>query len=200
MYSAIIPFSLACVALLGSPGPGIAALMAVGRTRGLMGGLGFLAAMQLGLAIAAGLSAMGLATALQALPFAHTALTVVSSVYLAWLAWQIASAPITGEIGGANYNSGPSITLGFVLGIANPKAFLAFASLFGSFFVLQPAFGVKDTLTKWLVCVLIMITVDFLWLAAGAVLGKIVLSPALERGMNIIMGGSIIVACLAAAL
>ena len=56
-------FVLAAAALLGSPGPGIAALVAVGRSRGVIGGLRYFGAMQLGLAIAAGLTAAGLVAA-----------------------------------------------------------------------------------------------------------------------------------------
>ena len=37
----IVLFSVAALVLLGSPGPGIAALISVGRTKGLVGGLRF---------------------------------------------------------------------------------------------------------------------------------------------------------------
>lgn len=196
----LLAFTLASAALLGSPGPGITALVAVGKTSGLTGGFRFLAAMQVGLALAAGLSALGLASVLEAFPAAHAMLSVVSICYLVWLAWQIASAPVAGEIGDADHAVKPSTLTGFILGVANPKAYLAFASLFGSFVVLQPALGTSDTLAKWTLCVAVMIVVDFAWLALGASLGRIVLRPAAERVMNVAMGAAIILACLLAFL
>ena len=53
MIAAYAAFLLSAVALLGSPGPGIAALVAVGRADGLQGGLRFYGGMQIGLAAAA---------------------------------------------------------------------------------------------------------------------------------------------------
>ena len=66
--SALLAYLIAATALLGSPGPGIAALIAVGRQKGLRGGLGFFLALQLGLALAAGISAFCLSSLLSALP------------------------------------------------------------------------------------------------------------------------------------
>ncbi|GJG85963.1 hypothetical protein tb265_11440 [Gemmatimonadetes bacterium T265] len=74
-------FVTTAVVLLGSPGPGIAALVAVGRARGL-GGLRFYLGLQVGLAGAFGVSAAGLAAALATAPAAATALGVAGTAYL----------------------------------------------------------------------------------------------------------------------
>jgi threonine/homoserine/homoserine lactone efflux protein len=58
-------FVASAAALLGSPGPGIAALLAV-----------------------------GLVSLLAAFPFALRAMTVVSADYLLYLAYQVAAAPV----------------------------------------------------------------------------------------------------------
>lgn len=195
MDGSLILFILACAALLGSPGPGIAALVAIGRTKGLASGFGFLIAMQIGLALAAGLSALGLIGFLHAVPTMHTALTVVSGLYLAWLAWQIATQSLAGDVGSQASPHPASLAMGFVLGFANPKAYLAFVSLFGSFVLLNPAFETADTIAKWVACVIVMIVVDFAWLAIGAALGRIRLSPTSERTMNMGMALMILAAC-----
>ena len=62
------------IALLGSPGPGIAALLAVGRVEG-WGAWRFYAGLQLGLAMAFGATALGLLTLVEAVPFAVNAMT-----------------------------------------------------------------------------------------------------------------------------
>jgi threonine/homoserine/homoserine lactone efflux protein len=191
-------FLLAATALLGSPGQGIAALIVAGRTLGLIGGLRLYAGMQLGLALAAGLSAMGLASLVGAVPGLRLALTIVSVAYLVWLAWSVATAPVGGgEIGGGAIDEGSSARLtfagGFVLGAANPKAYLAFVSLFGSFAVAEA--GTRtDAIIKWLLCVLVMVVVDLAWLALGVLLGRVRLGVRGERTMNLAMGGAILAA------
>ena len=185
-------FLLAATALLGSPGPGIAALIVAGRTLGMAGGLRLYAGMQVGLALAAGLSAMGLASLLAAAPGVHLVLTVISAAYLVWLAWKVASAPVGDGAIGEGSSARLTFAGGFVLGAANPKAYLAFVSLFGSFAILpQPR---PDALLKWALCVLVMVVVDLAWLALGVVLGRIRLGAKGERAMNLAMGGAILAA------
>lgn len=193
-----IKFTLGAAALLGSPGPGIAALVAVGRSRGIARGFPFLAGMQLGLAFAAGLSAAGLTALIASSPTLATALTLISVIYLGWLAWSIASAPLAGEIAGGQNSDGFPLVGAFLLGIANPKAYLAFAALLGSFSIAAPAHGTHDNFLKWLILVAVMIVVDTAWLAAGAGLGRIRMTSAAERSMNIAMALMIVAACLAA--
>jgi threonine/homoserine/homoserine lactone efflux protein len=151
------------------------------------------AGMQVGLALAAGLSAAGLASLLAALPGLHLVLTVVSVAYLAWLAWRVASAPVGDGAIGEGSSARLTFAGGFVLGAANPKAYLAFVSLFGSFALAQA--GTRtDALIKWALCVLVMVVVDLAWLALGVVLGRIRLGAKGERAMNLAMGGAILAA------
>ena len=189
-------FVLAAVALLGSPGPGIAALVAVGREKGVVRGLPFYGSLQLGLAIAAGLSAAGLASALEAAPTLGLILSVLATAYLLWLAWSIASAPLHDEAIGQSQARSPSAGTGFLLGVANPKAYVAFASLMGSFTLL--ADRLANAVTKWTICVAVMLIVDLAWMWAGAQLGSIKMSARSERLMNIAMGLAIVAACVAA--
>jgi threonine/homoserine/homoserine lactone efflux protein len=131
-------------------------------------------------------------------PIIHAALTILSLAYLLWLAWAIGSAPLSGSIG----TDGPSNAFtpagGFMLGFANPKAYLAFSSLFGSFAILMPAYGFADGLLKWGTCVLVMALVDFAWLVAGVGLGRITIGPRTERAINVAAACTILLACLAA--
>lgn len=191
-----LPFTLAAVALLGSPGPAIAALLAVGRAQGFRASLPFFIALQVGLALAAGLSAAGLVSVFTAAPAVERALMLVAVAYLVWLAWKIASAPV-GELQAAPTVA--SVGQGFLLGIANPKAYLAFASLIASF-ALLPRSSVGDSLAKWTILVAVMITVDLLWLGVGAALGGLKLSARAEQAMNLAMGAAILAAAALAFL
>jgi len=191
-------FTLAATALLGSPGPGIGALVAVGRSKGVVGGLKFYTALQVGLAIAAAGSAAGLTSVLEVVPAIRTVLIVVATIYLLWLAWSVASAPVGERAIGAGETKVGTARGGFLLGVANPKAYIAFASLMGSFTLLQNT--VANALLKWAICVVVMICVDLAWLWVGALVGAVKLRPTAERAMNVTMGVAIAAACAAAFL
>jgi threonine/homoserine/homoserine lactone efflux protein len=185
-------FLTAAIGLLGSPGPAIAALIAVGRVRGFVGGLPYFLGLQFGLAIAAGITAAGLFSLLEAAPSALYAMTIAATVYLIYLAWKIASAPI-GEGATADHGVPTSPAAGFLLGVTNPKAYLAFASLLASYILIKDS-AQHDAFTKWLLLVVVMIVVDIIWLFAGAVLRGLTLSPDTERALNVTLGATVLVA------
>jgi threonine/homoserine/homoserine lactone efflux protein len=184
-------FTLAAIMLLGSPGPAIAALIAIGKDRGFARSLRYFWGLQIGLGLGAAVSAAGLASVLLAMPLAVTAMTVVATIYLLWLAYTIAAAPLTGGPDQRKSAVSSSARAGFLLGATNPKAYLAFVSLMASY-AIAPKHPPVDASIKWLLCVIVMIVVDLIWLWLGAVLGMARLSPAAERTMNVTMGATIL--------
>jgi threonine/homoserine/homoserine lactone efflux protein len=185
-------FLLASIVLLGSPGPAIAALLAIGKERGFLGSMRFFWGLQLGLAIGAAVSAAGLFSIIQTLPIAITAMTIAATMYLIWLAYKIATSPVgvpqTKQADGFAVKS----KAGFLLGATNPKAYLAFISLMSSYTII-PSHRNADLILKWITCVIVMIVVDLIWLWLGAIVGSANLSPRTERLMNMVMGGTILV-------
>ncbi len=190
-------FTLAALVLLGSPGPAIAALVAVGRKRGFAKGLSFYGGLQVGLALAAGVSAAGLFSLIQVFPIITFTMTVVAALYLAYLSYKIATAPVGPQEtkGGSDFASTP--LGGFVLGITNPKAYVAFVSLMASYSVVRSN-TFADSAAKWLLCVIVMIVVDIVWLWLGVVIQKANLKPKAERVLNIVMGGTILLTAVLA--
>jgi threonine/homoserine/homoserine lactone efflux protein len=180
-------FVVAAAGLLGSPGPGIAALMAIGRREGFKRGIGFYGGLQIGLALAAGLSAVGLLSILTALPVVTTALKVIATVYLLLLGYQIAISPSTGMTSPVRTVASTPVA-GFIFGMANPKAYLAFASLLAFPAIIDKAGSRIDLAVKWGLCVLIMIVVDAVWLWFGAVTRVWNLNHRRERLVNVAMG------------
>ena len=87
-------FIVAAVMLLGSPRPGIAALVGVGRACGFAGGLRYFWGLQAGLTLAAGFSAAGLFSFIQAVPGLTDLMLLMAVLYLVWLAYQIGTAPV----------------------------------------------------------------------------------------------------------
>ena len=185
-------FLTAAVGLLGSPGPAIAALIAVGRARGLVGGLPYFLGLQLGLATAAGITAAGLFSLLAAFPSALRVMTIAATVYLIYLAYKIASSPV-GEAAQASNGAHSSPAAGFLLGVTNPKAYLAFASLLASYTLIK-ASAQQDAFAKWLLLVAVMIVVDIVWLYVGAFLRGLILSPNRERVLNVTLGLTVLIA------
>lgn len=180
-------FVVAAAGLLGSPGPGIAALIAIGRREGFKGGMGFYGGLQIGLALAAGLSAVGLFSILTALPVVTTALKVIATVYLLLLGYQIAISPSTGMTSPVRTVASTPVA-GFIFGMANPKAYLAFASLLAFPAIIDKAGSRIDLAVKWGLCVLVMIVVDAVWLWFGAVTRVWNLNHRRERLVNVAMG------------
>jgi threonine/homoserine/homoserine lactone efflux protein len=186
-------FLISAFALLGSPGPGIAALLAVGRLNGFVGSLRFFAGLQVGLAAAAAVCASGLVSILSASPGVTSVLTLAAIVYLVWLAWAIATSPV----GSAGQSALVATTFpaGFILGISNPKAYLAFVTLFASQRLVTGS-RATDAVVKWVLTITVIIIVDVAWLYAGARLGRVSLSPRAERRTNLALGLSILVVSL----
>jgi threonine/homoserine/homoserine lactone efflux protein len=185
-------FLASATALLGSPGPGIAALLAVGRVEG-WGALRFYTGLQVGLAIAFGATALGLLSLLEAVPFALRAMTLASIAYLIYLAWQIATAPVGSTLPAVQARS--SAMSGFLLGVSNPKAYIAFASLLASQTLVEHDLQV-DALLKWIICVIVAIVVDIVWLFAGVKLQRAALRPQTERALNFTLAATILLAAI----
>jgi threonine/homoserine/homoserine lactone efflux protein len=184
-------FLTAAVGLLGSPGPAIAALLAVGRARGFAGGLRYFVGLQLGLAMAAGITAAGLFSLLATFPSALHVMTIAATIYLVYLAWRIASSPV-GEAKAYN-GAHASPAMGFLLGVTNPKAYLAFASLLASYTLIKDN-AQHDAFTKWMLLIAVMIAVDIIWLYIGAFLRGLSLSSRNERALNIALGLTVLIA------
>jgi threonine/homoserine/homoserine lactone efflux protein len=192
-------FTLAALVLLGSPGPAIAALIAVGRQEGLVGGLRFYGGLQVGLALAAAASAAGLFSLLQTFPMLTVTMAIVSTLYLVYLAYKIAMSPVGNEPEGKASGFASTALSGFILGITNPKAYVAFVSLMASYSVVRSSTSL-DSAFKWLLCVIVMIVVDIIWLWLGVVIQKAKLQPRTERFLNIAMGATILLTALLAFL
>lgn len=191
------PFLFSAVALLGSPGPGIASLVAIGKTEGMARGLRYFGGLQIGLAIAAVATAGGLLSVVTAVPGLARALSIASAIYLVGLAYLIASGPVGETIAQTRVKS--TFAAGALLGLGNPKAYLAFASLFAMPAII-PGSRPGDVALKWSLIVMVIVAVDLAWLAIGARLRHFGLSPASERTINIALGLLILIAVALASL
>jgi threonine/homoserine/homoserine lactone efflux protein len=169
----LLGFILAGFALTGSPGPATLSLAATGAAFGARRGLGYMVGIIAGVVAVMALVASGLTGLVLALPGTAPIMAALAAAYIVWLAWRIATAPPLGEQAGAKP---PSTVAGFLLALANPKAYAAMAALFSGFALIgeRPAL---DALLKALLLVGIMAAVDLAWLVAGSALTRCFREP-----------------------
>jgi threonine/homoserine/homoserine lactone efflux protein len=184
-------FVAAATALLGSPGPGIAALLAVGKQQGWSRGLRYYAGLQIGLAVPVVGCALGLVSLLNAYPAISRVMVIAATLYLFSLAYAIATSPVGPDSSGKQQAFSPAA--GLLLGMTNPKAYLACAALLASPLQLSADASANIGL-KSALCMLVILVVDILWLWVGVAVGRMTLTPYAERTMNMVMGGTILLA------
>ncbi len=139
------------------------------------------------LAVATGITAMVLAV-----PALRSVLIVVSAVYLLWLAYRVATAPPLGT--NAKASQAPSVAGGTLLGIANPKAWVAIAAVYASAHLSRGA--AADAAAKVAVLSVMIVVINGTWLLLGASIAPWLRDARRARIVN----GGLAVALVAATL
>lgn len=170
-----IGFTLASVALAGSPGPATLSLAAAGAAYGSRRGLGYLAGIVIGMLGVIAVVVSGLAGLVLALPGAGSIVIILSTLYFVYLAYRIATAPPLGD--GAVQGVAPNFLAGFLLSLINPKGYAAMAALFSGF-----PFELGQKLA---ILLAIMVAVNLAWLFAGAAMTWLFRGPRTNRTINI---------------
>jgi len=178
----VAAFILAGFALTGSPGPATLGLAASGAAFGLRRSLGLLLGALAGILVVMAVTATGLTGLVLAQPVLGPAVSAVAACYMLYLAYRIATAaPIQGASG---ESQPPGFGPGLFLGLGNPKAYAAMATLFSGF-VLVRASPVGDAMAKIAILLAIIVVVDWIWLLLGSLLTRVLRDPVLGRAINI---------------
>jgi threonine/homoserine/homoserine lactone efflux protein len=168
------------LAVMGSPGPATISLTAAGSAYGVRRSLGYLAGIIAGTTGVLVAVAAGVTGALLALPAVRPLLLAAAAAYILWLAYHIATAPPLAEAAPA-FRS-PRAASGALLGIANPKAWVAIAAVFTS---VRVASGTApDAAAKTAVLTGMIVVINTAWLAAGASLAPLLRDPRRGRWVN----------------
>ena len=114
----------------GRPGPATISLTAAGSAYGVRRSLSYLAGIIAGTTAVLLAVATGITAALLALPAVRPVLLAAGAAYIVWLAYHIATAPPLAADG--SRSDAPGLVGGALLGIANPKAWIAIAAVFAS--------------------------------------------------------------------
>ena len=179
-WGSVGPLLLISLAIMGSPGPATISLIAAGSVYGVRRSLPYLAGIIVGTTIVLVAIATGITAALLAVPAIGSVLIGISAAYILWLAYHIATAPPLSEQTGAM--DAPSLAGGALLGVANPKSWVAIAAVFTSAHLADDA--ATDAAAKIAVLTAMIIMILATWLVAGTSLAPMLREPRRARVVN----------------
>jgi threonine/homoserine/homoserine lactone efflux protein len=171
---------LTSLAIMGTPGPATISLTAAGSAYGMRRSLGYLAGIVAGTAAVLLAVATGITAALLAVPAVRPVLIAAGAAYILWLAYHIATAPPLSDQRGDP--AVPGLAGGALLGVANPKAWIAIAAVFAS---ARLADGTAaDAAAKVAVLTGMIVVINTAWLAAGSSLAPLLRDARRARLVN----------------
>jgi threonine/homoserine/homoserine lactone efflux protein len=183
---------LTALAIMGSPGPATISLTAAGAAYGVRRSAGYLAGIIAGTWVVLVAVATGVTAVLLSVPGVRPVLLAASVAYLLWLAYHLARAPAL--------SSDPSVAVpssgwgGLLLGVANPKAWVAIAAVFAGSRVVDGA--ARTAVATGLLAVLVVV-INASWLLAGASLAPLLRDPRRSRWVNLALAALLVVATAA---
>jgi threonine/homoserine/homoserine lactone efflux protein len=171
---------LISLAIMGSPGPATISLVAAGSVGGVRRSLPYLFGIIAGTTLVLVAVATGITGALLAVPAVGYVLIWISAVYILWLAYHIATAPPLSKPTGAP--NAFSLMSGAIVGITNPKAWVAIAAVFASVHLADAA--TNDAAAKIAVLTVMIIVICATWLFAGTSIAPLLRDPRRARLVN----------------
>lgn len=181
MIENLVALWLAAFALMGSPGPATLSLAGVGVAFGVRSGVCYLAGIILGTFGVLVMIATGVTGLILAEPALVVVLTIVAAAYILYLAWKIATAPVRTRT--HSEAPAPAFSAGFVLAIANPKAFAAIGAVYSSHRLAEALF--VDTAAKIAALTPVIMVVNAAWLAFGSSLSTFLGDPKTGQIANV---------------
>jgi threonine/homoserine/homoserine lactone efflux protein len=179
-WGSIPPLLLISLAVMGSPGPATISLFAAGSVFGVRHSLKYLIGIIVGTTVVLVAVATGITAALVALPAIGSVLLGISAAYILWLAYHIATAPLLSEQTAAA--DARSFAGGALLGVANPKGWVAIAAVFTSAHLTDAA--TTDAAAKIAVLTVMIIAILSTWLLAGTSLAPLLRDRRRGRVIN----------------
>lgn len=189
LWRQLFALVLAAAVVMGSPGPATISVTAVGAAFGLRPSLRYACGIILGTIAVLLVVASGVAAMLASMPRLAPLLAVASAGYILYLAFRIATAPPLATHAGQAAR--PTFSGGFLLAVANPKAYVAIAAVFAGASSKQGAVELGPWL-KLAVLALMIVAIHVLWLVAGAVFARFLRQPVASRIINLIFAATLV--------
>ncbi|TPI36675.1 LysE family translocator [Mesorhizobium sp. B3-1-6] len=194
-WQQVVALIVAATVVMGSPGPATISVTAIGAAFGLRPSLRYTSGVALGtiavlLAVAAGIFGM-----LTSLPVLAPVLATASAAYILYLAFKIATAPPLAERG--SMATKPDFVGGFMLAIANPKAYVAIGAVFAGAASRADTLGVS---TRLVVLAAMIVAIHVAWLLAGTAFARFLRHPLASRIINLAFAATLVLTTALAAL
>src|SRR5437762_2988123 len=178
----LLTLVLASAVVMGSPGPSTMSAMAVSAAFGLRRSMVYVLGLMLGTAAVLAAVATGVVAMLLSMPALAHILLYASAGYILFLAYQIATAP---PVSAQSPDiPAPSFAPGFLLAVANPKAWFAIAAVFAASTLVATS-GTIDALIKAAILTIMIVIIHLGWVLAGASLAGLLRDPVTSRVANI---------------
>ncbi len=190
-WQPVLTLILTSVVIMGSPGPSTMSATAVGAAYGFRRSLPYVSGLVAGTTAVLLAVAIGVVAIVSSIPHGAQVLVGISAVYILYLAFRIATAP---PLAGRRQEvAAPAFAGGFLLAVANPKAYLAIAAVFAGTGIFG-ASHVVDAAVKTTLLAGMIILVHLFWLSAGASLSRSLRDPVSSRIVNLLLAASLVIA------
>jgi threonine/homoserine/homoserine lactone efflux protein len=187
---------VAALAIMGSPGPSTISLVGASVAYGVRGSTAYCLGLIAGTIVVLLAAATGITAVLLAVPALRWALIIAATAYILWLAYHIATAPPLNVQTRAERH--PGLTDGLILGVINPKAWIAITAVFTSARLADTA--LLDAALKIPLLAAIVVGIHATWLLIGRLMVPAMRKPRLSRAVNIALAGLLVAASLLALL
>ncbi len=164
--------------MLGSPGPAPLAVAATGAVFGVRKGFTFLLGLVLGFALVLVIQGLALFFLVGENALLMDALQVFGFLYVLFIAYKIANAPI--HQADNVLSAPPSLLDGLILNATNPKAYAAMTIIYSQMLLPYSRLELAYVMTA-LVCFLVVVLIDFLWLFLGKLIRPMLQDPKVGR-------------------
>lgn len=171
----------AALALMGSPGPATLSSAAAGAAYRLRAAP-YVIGISLGTITVMMLVAAGVTGLVTSIPGAAPVISALAAAYILYLAWRIAAAPPVGDLD--HQAVAPPFIGGYLLAIANPKAYGAMGALFSGF-PLVPDDPVAGGFVKVAILAVLALAINATWMSVGAALSRGMRNPRTSRALNV---------------
>jgi threonine/homoserine/homoserine lactone efflux protein len=188
LWRAATALILAAIAVMGSPGPSTVSVTAVGASFGIRRSLPYACGLIAGTAAVLFAVALGVVALVMSVPYGARIIGILAAGYILLLAFKIATAP---PLERAAEVAAPAFLGGFLLAIANPKAYLAIAAVFAGS-TLIAGNQALDAIVKTALLAVMIVLIHLAWLLAGASLSRILRDPKSSRIINLALAAALI--------
>jgi threonine/homoserine/homoserine lactone efflux protein len=195
LWHPVLSLVLAALVVMGSPGPATMSVTAIGAAFGFRRSLSYLSGIVLGTSAVLLAIAAGLVSLLLSQPRVAPILLGLSVAYMIYLAFKIATAPPLSGFG--PQAQAPRFVGGFLLAVANPKAYLAIAAVFTGT-TLAVGSRLTETMIKTAVLSGMIILIHVAWLVAGSSFARLLHRPAISRVVNLLFAATLLATTITA--